>query len=101
MTNSEKKIGNVFGATGGNYAGNVYDKSFLAPCLNAMTGGVRQPLIVEYMVVAERGRTGHAGGRFVQQPEVNKTGYANALTSVAKDGYVLEIRSETNLRVNK
>ena len=72
MTNSEKKIGNVFGATGGNYAGNVYDKSFLAPCLNAMTGGVRQPLIVEYLVVAERGRTGHAGGDSCSNPKLTR-----------------------------
>ena len=47
-TSREKKIGNVFGATGGNHAGNVYDKNYLAPALNTMEGGWRQPLIVEY-----------------------------------------------------
>lgn len=35
----ERKIGNVFGFTGGNYAGNVYDKDFLAQTLNTMQGG--------------------------------------------------------------
>ena len=43
----EMKIGNLFGATGGNYAGNVYDVRYLAPCLNSMGGGMRMPLIVE------------------------------------------------------
>lgn len=44
--NRENKIGNIFGATGGNYAGNVYDVNYLAPCLNSMEGGYRQPLII-------------------------------------------------------
>lgn len=45
-TNIEKRIGNIFGATGGNYAGMVYDKDYLSPALSAMTGGCRQPMIV-------------------------------------------------------
>lgn len=44
---SEKRIGNLFGATGGNHAGMVYDKNGLSPTLNAMQGGYRQPMIVE------------------------------------------------------
>lgn len=40
QTNIEKRIGNIFGATGGNYAGMVYDKNYLSPTLSAMTGGV-------------------------------------------------------------
>lgn len=36
----ERKIGNIFGFTGGNYAGNVYDKNYLSPTLNTMQGGV-------------------------------------------------------------
>lgn len=46
QTNIEKRIGNIFGATGGNYAGMVYDKDYLSPTLSAMTGGCRQPMIV-------------------------------------------------------
>ena len=47
-TNREKKIGNLFCATGGNHAGNVYDQEFLAPTLNTCEGGYRQPMIIVY-----------------------------------------------------
>ena len=30
----EVRLGNIFGFSGGNYAGNVYDKDFLAPTLS-------------------------------------------------------------------
>lgn len=43
----ERKIGNIFGFTGGNYAGNVYDQNYLAPTLNTMQGGCKQPLIIQ------------------------------------------------------
>ena len=36
----ERRIGNIFGFTGGNYAGNVYDQNYIAPTLNNMQGGV-------------------------------------------------------------
>lgn len=45
--NKEMRIGNLFGATGGNHAGMVYDKDGLSPTLNAMLGGYRQPMIIE------------------------------------------------------
>jgi len=44
--NIEKRIGNIFGATGGNHAGMVFDKNYLAPALSTMQGGLRQPLII-------------------------------------------------------
>lgn len=40
-TNREKKLGNLWGATGGNYAGNVYDKEYIAPTINTCLGGYR------------------------------------------------------------
>lgn len=42
----EVRLGNIFGFSGGNYAGNVYDKDFLAPTLNTMQGGCKQPMII-------------------------------------------------------
>lgn len=42
-----KKIGNLFGATGGSFAGNIYDPSGLAPTLNMAEGGYREPMILE------------------------------------------------------
>ena len=49
MTNDRKeiRIGNIFNATGGNHAGMVYDKFALAPTLNAMQGGYREPMFLE------------------------------------------------------
>lgn len=35
----EKRIGNLYGYTGGNYAYQVYDPKYLSPCLLTMTGG--------------------------------------------------------------
>ena len=40
------KLGNIYGFTGGNFAGNVYSAKGIAPALNIMQGGNRQPLIV-------------------------------------------------------
>ena len=34
----EIRIGNIFGATGGNHAGMVYNQRGLSPTLNAMRG---------------------------------------------------------------
>ena len=47
QTNREKRLGNLWGATGGNYAGNVYDKNYIAPTVNTCLGGYRQPIILE------------------------------------------------------
>lgn len=41
------KLGNLFAATGGNFAGNVYDIHGEAPTVNTCGGGYREPLIVE------------------------------------------------------
>lgn len=46
----EMKLGNIFGSTGGNHAGNVYDKNYLAPSLNTCQGGYREPIIIEYII---------------------------------------------------
>ena len=47
QTNREKRLGNLWGATGGNYAGNVYDKDYIAPTVNTCGGGYREPIILE------------------------------------------------------
>lgn len=41
-----KKIGNIYGYTGGSFQGNVYDVNGISPTLNTMQGGHRQPMIV-------------------------------------------------------
>lgn len=42
----EKRLGNIYGYTGGNYAGNVYDQNYTAPTLNTMQGGGKQPMVI-------------------------------------------------------
>jgi hypothetical protein len=44
---SVKKIGNLFGATGGSFAGNIYDRRGLCPTINCAGGGWREPMIIE------------------------------------------------------
>lgn len=43
---SEIKITNIYGYTGGNYAGNVYATTGLCPTLNTMSGGNRMPFVL-------------------------------------------------------
>ncbi len=40
-----EKLGNLYGFTGGSYAGNVYEKHGLCPTLNTSGGGNRQVMI--------------------------------------------------------
>lgn len=87
----ERKLGNIFGFQGGNYAGNVYDKDFECPTLNTMQGGCKQP-----MIVAMRGRNPTnpsdrtPGIETEQRLEPNTHGTCNTLTSVQKDNLVME-----------
>lgn len=41
------RIGNLFGATGGSFAGNIYDVDGLCPTINTAGGGYREPMILE------------------------------------------------------
>ena len=47
---------NIYGFTGMNYAGNVWDQNGLSPALLTMTGGNRQPLIIEEVDNVEKVR---------------------------------------------
>ena len=41
--NQERRIGNLYGCTGGNFAGNVYDTAYLAPAIMTAQGGADNP----------------------------------------------------------
>lgn len=41
------KLGNLWGATGGSFAGNIYGVNGLAPTVNTAGGGYREPMILE------------------------------------------------------
>lgn len=43
----ERRLGNIYGFDGGNYAGNVYDKEALSPTIRTYQGGNQQPIILE------------------------------------------------------
>lgn len=87
----ERRLGNIYGFDGGNYAGNVYDDKMLSPTIRTYQGGNQQP-----MIVAIRGRNPYnpsdrtAGSPTEQRLEPNSQGICNTLTSVQKDNMVLE-----------
>ena len=94
---SEKRLGNIYGFDGGNYAGNVYDTESLAPTIRTYQGGNQQPMIIEDKIIcAMRGRNPEspsdrtAGIPIEQRLEPNSQGICNCLTSVSKDNMVLE-----------
>lgn len=45
---NEIRIGNIYGFTGGNFAGNVYDANGICPCLRTFGGGNQQPMVIVY-----------------------------------------------------
>ena len=42
-----ERIGNIFGFTGGSFAGMVYSSMGLCPTINTSGGGNREPMIYE------------------------------------------------------
>jgi hypothetical protein len=42
------RVGNLFGFTGGSFAGMVYSPCGLCPTINTSGGGQREPMITEY-----------------------------------------------------
>lgn len=100
------KIGNCLRPdkeSGGTFAGATYDPVGLAPTLNTMEGGNRQPFVefgdkqpTEPFCVASRGRNPEnpsdrtTGSPTEQRLEANTDFVCNTLTSVQKDSYVAE-----------
>ena len=78
------RLFNIYGDDKGqSFAGNVYNPDGIAPTLNTMQGGNRQPLIC---CAASRGR----GENNEQQLELRPDDCTNALTTVQKDNYIVE-----------
>lgn len=112
-----RKLGNIYGYTGGNYAGNVYDVSGIAPAIITFSGGNRQPMII----VNDRGFTnkepqimqdicltlraeshGNLPSVVIQENDMRhleprKDGLSNTITTVQKDNMVLETPKETKI----
>lgn len=87
----KRKLGNIYGFGGGNYAGYVYDKAGISPTIRTCQGGNQQPIIV-----AMRGRNPEnpsdrtPGSPTEQRIEPNSRGICNTLSSVLKDSMALE-----------
>lgn len=48
MTPRTIKVGNLYGFTGGSFAGMIYSPQGLCPTINCMGGGNREPMIALY-----------------------------------------------------
>lgn len=89
----ERRLGNIYGFDGGNYAGNVYDDEMLSPTIRTYRGGNQQP-----MIVTMRGRNPDnpsdrtAGSQTEQRLEPNSQGICNNNMVLVKqataEGYV-------------
>ena len=76
--------------------GSIWDKNALAPTIDTMQGGYRQPLVVDPFIVRSVGRNPDKptdrtpGIPTKQRLETNLSGCSNTLTTVQKDNYVAE-----------
>lgn len=91
----ERRLGNIYGFNGGNYAGNVYDDKGLSPAIRTYQGGNQQPAIVRSVGRNPDNPTDRtAGSPTEQRLEPNSQGICNTLTTVQKDNMIL-IRQAT------
>ena len=93
-TPSVKRLGGIFDKENQTHqAGSIYDKEQLAPTIDTMQGGWRQPSVV---IGSSRGRNPEnpsdrtVGVKTEQRLEINKNATSNTVTSVQKDNLVVE-----------
>lgn len=85
-----KRLGNIYGFTGGSYAGAVYDYKGLCSTIRMTEGGNRQPMIVRMQGQNPDNPSDRTPGIPTEQSlEPNAQGICNTLTSVQKDNMVL------------
>ena len=91
------RLFNIYGFTGMNYAGNVWDKNSISPALLTMTGGNRQPLILTE-------RKSNNMGKFIKLIDDTNCGF-NPIPKVYEDyaptlragRYGLKVLEERNM----
>lgn len=86
-----RKLFNIYGYKGGNFGGTVYDADHIAPALNTMGGGNRQPMIITACAVRKRDG---------QTLEISDREYANSITTIQKDSMVSEM-SDSHMRIRR
>ena len=70
MSDNIKRLGNIYGRTGGSFSGNVYGINGIAPTLNCMGGGNRMPMTlieIEEMEPKIVGYTRDSKGKVVKR----------------------------------
>ena len=92
-----ERIGGLFDDKTKHQAGSVWNTEGLAPTLDTMQGGYREPCIVENGEI--RGRY-NKNSKIEQQLELRSDGVTNALTSVEKDNVILE-NNDIDYRIRK
>lgn len=92
----QKRIGGLYDGETKHQAGSVWDINCIAPTVDTMQGGNRQPCILEPCIAANRGRNpDNPSDRTVGSPtdqrlEINQNGTSNTITTVQKDNYLME-----------
>lgn len=89
MSEKIERLFNIYGFSGGSFAGNVYGIDGIAPTLNCMGGGNREPLI---LIKDER-----------EEYNPRTDGVSNTLSTSVKDNIlaVPELRMENGCMVDK
>lgn len=95
MSEKTGKLFNIYGHTGGSYAGNVYDISSIAPTINCMGGGNRMPMTlveIEEMEPKIVGYTRDSKGKVVKRSlrDISNTVTTFTGSGCTTDMYVAE-----------
>lgn len=97
------RLFNIYGFTGMNYAGNVWDKEGLSPALLTMTGGNRQPLIMEgKMTDIKKLTTRDSNIASTIRASIHKQGSRNLIENYKNGrGYEGVLEMGTKIRIRK
>jgi cytosine-specific methyltransferase len=82
----ERRIGNIYGFDGGNFAGNVYDDKATSPTIRTYQGGNQQPCIITNCDYRIRKITPRECGRLmsVSDSDISKMENVNSNTQMYK-----------------
>lgn len=95
-----KKIGNIFGYTGGNFSGNVYDTRALSPTLSTMQGGNKQPMLVEEIKIIREEPLEREGWHRSAKEVLNPNGLCRTLNTQSNN-HCTKIKERPSMRIRK
>lgn len=91
MSDNIKRLGNIYGRTGGSFSGNVYGINGIAPTLNCMGGGNRMPMTlieIEEMEPKIVGYTRDSKGKVVKR---SLRDISNTVTTFTGSGHTTDM----------